>query len=75
MVSAYIYYCLDLFTGIYIFLVSGTCTFVHGSLLYMHICVTTAVSVHTMYYKEQQYIYVHTIYHDISSIMLRQLDQ
>ena len=26
-------------------------TFVHGSLLYVHICVTTAVSVHIMYYE------------------------
>ena len=26
--------------------VIGTCTFVHGSLPYMHICVTTAVSVY-----------------------------
>ena len=40
--------CICLHTR-YIFYL-GTCTFVHGSLLYMHICVTTAVSVH-MYYE------------------------
>ena len=55
----------------------GACTFVHGSLLYMIICVTAAVSVHILYYEYSKYIYVHTIYHDISStaIMLGQFDQ
>ena len=57
----------------------GTCTlFVHGSLLYMHTCVTTAVSVHIMHYEySSTYIYIHTMCHDISStfIMIRQFDQ
>ena len=36
------YCCLHLFVYLYIFYL-GTCAFVHGSLLYMHICVTTVV--------------------------------
>ena len=44
------YCCLHLFTyQVYFYL--GTLIFVHGSLLYMHICMTTAVSVHIMYYE------------------------
>ena len=37
----------------------GTCTFVHVSLLYMNVCVTTAVSVHIMYYEcNSTYVYL-----------------
>ena len=47
------YCCLHLFIwsipGIYLF---GTCTFVHGSVLYMRICVTAAVCMYVyMYYQ------------------------
>ena len=35
--------CIGLYTRYQYIFYLGTCTFVHGSLLYMHICVTTAV--------------------------------
>ena len=48
----------------------GTCTFVHGSLLYMHIYVTTAaVSVHIMYY-ECSSTYMYMLYDVISAALL-----
>ena len=35
--------CIGLYTRYQYIFYLGTCTFVHGSLLYMHVCVTTAV--------------------------------
>ena len=41
--TASIAVCIGLYTRYQYIFYLGACTFVHGSLLYMHICVTTAV--------------------------------
>ena len=48
----------------YIYFYLGTCIFVHGSLIYYtwYAYMFDVVPVHIVYYKMQQYIYVHTTY-------------